>query len=176
MTLIRIYRIPKVIQKKTDMLDELLSRTSITNYDKLPGSFKKLSKWPEKTNLQCASCGCTTNRRPFFIPLQETDNGEFLRGGNPMVCSPNCAVFMAKIRITDKYKYNSTYKMIVRLSIAMTGILCNIISMPEDPVNLEKYGGSITDGDYQKKIFNLNSDIIGMLYVNKEDLIKEIQS
>jgi len=176
MTLIRVYRIPIEMEKKTNMLDDLLSRTSITKYDKLPASFKKISKWPEKTNLQCASCGCTTSRRPFFVPLQETDNGEFLRGGNPMVCSPNCAVFMAKIRITDKYKYNGTYKMILRLTAAMTGIECNIICMPEDPVNLEKHGGSITDDNYQKKIYYLNSDVIGMLYVNKEDMIKEIQS
>jgi hypothetical protein len=93
-----------------------------------------------------------------------------------MVCSPNCAVLLIKTRIHDTYIYNNKYKLIQRLATAMTGVINPIIHLPDDPVGLTKHGGPISDASYQKKIYNINPELIAKLYASEEDFIEENQS
>lgn len=163
------------IQYLANMLSgDIKPTNSEIKYDALPDEFTTLEEWPKKTNLHCYNCGCTTKRRPFFIP-HIILNDVIKRGHNPMMCSPNCAVFYLKQTVFDKYLYNEKYKMIVELTSRMTNIDNPIIIPSENPACLSKHGGSVSDVHFQMNLAQCNSIILS-LYDNDFDMIQETQN
>lgn len=148
---------------------------TIKIYDKLQQTFQSVEEIPKNVNLECITCGCSTLRRPFFVPKRVMKNGLIERGDNPFCCSPNCAIYSLIKQNMNKDEYEFYYSNTIKLVTLYTGELTPVILPSPSPSILKKYGGNTDDIDYQLQIFALGSDIIKKLYVDKIDMIRETQ-
>lgn len=170
--IVTVYRIPVSRNTSTKPIKTTTHTDSNSNYDHLPDRFENLYTWPPNCNLHCATCGCKTKRYPFFIP-HRIEEEIFYRGTNPMNCSPSCALKLINLRCQDQYLRKHKIQMVQKLTERMTGLTgCHIIES-WDPLKLEKYGGHITDRQYQDQIIMNNQVIMQKLYPYKKDMIND---
>lgn len=174
---ITIHRIPLKSEEEEErqrMLTSLVAtgKVSCIQYDDLPSNYTK-GEWPTKCNLQCANCSYSSNRIPFFIPIGRRGD-VFVRGTGPIFCSPSCACYII-LQITDSSTRNRKMSLIIDLAIAMFES-SDIIVPAADPFTLKKFGGTVSDLDYQNDIYSLNKHMIEKMYTNKSDLIDELSS
>ena len=172
--IVTVYRIPKNSNKNNKLLlDKLKEQINSTiKYDELPIQFTKLEEWPRRSNLLCINCHCKTRRYPFFIPQRITSSGYFVRNDNPITCSPNCAMSYVNSRDIGMNRENFQ-RNIIELTKKMTGINDITVIVPShNPKKLKKFGGIVTDEEYQYNIYITNEKIIKKLY-STQSLFKE---
>jgi hypothetical protein len=168
---VTIHRIPlKSEEEETRerMLTSLVSTGKVISvqYDDIPSSYIK-GEWPSKSNLLCANCAYSGNRMPFFIPVGRKGN-VFSRGTNPIFCSPACACYVI-LQVTDSSARNRKLKLIADLMEEMFNVT-DIIVPSGNPAILKKFGGTVSDLDYQ------NKKVIERMYGSKCDLIDELSA
>jgi hypothetical protein len=171
--LVTIHRIPLkelAIEEKKREFASIVSGKSTYKYDKVPSKYTK-DQWPTRTNLHCASCFFCSTRMPFFIPVGK-DGNHFVRGANPVYCSPACAMYVV-LRIDDQFTRDTKAKLVSDLVFEMTGVK-GIIVPSANPYTLEKLGGTVSDRDFQNNIYTLNSIVIEKMYANRVDMIDEL--
>lgn len=157
--------------------EKLLHTPDTKMYDKLPLLFTTIEEWPKKTNLLCWACTRSIKSRPWFEPQSIDPRG---KGPSGVVISGD----KLKRNITKVYDYNigvrgsfcsahcvmryildRTKDLSERINkIAMLRIVYEIFTgkpiidiVPSPPhYELQQYGGTLSDPEFQKKIDNLN--------------------
>ncbi|MAR56883.1 MAG: hypothetical protein CMM93_06845 [Rickettsiales bacterium] len=171
--IVTIYRIPlERSNEKNKLIQKLKKYNELTsdNYTKLPDKFTDLDSWPKKSNLCCINCGFSSNKRmPFFTPHKEDKNGHIVRSLNGMTCSPSCSIFIIN-RVADPNVRNELYRLVHLLCEKMTGIKKIDIAASPNPRTLKKFGGTISEEDYQYRIYCMNKEIMDGLYYDSNFL------
>ena len=174
--LVTIYDIelnPEIPEISEDDSCEIYEKKYIEEdeYDSLPSIFTSKNNWPTHTNLKCLNCGCVTKRIPGFIPVSKNTKGDIIRGTNPHVCSKSCAY----TQIYLLYKGNQLLfiqELVDELFDRISN--CNIQVTPAPyPSVLRKYGGTMTDDEFQHEIYFNNQLVIESQYANKEWIKEE---
>ena len=172
-TLVTVFRIPKNYRSEEDKKIDALKVNVIhqSKYDTIPTEFESLHKWPIECNLCCIHCGCTSRRRPFFIPQRITVDGKIVRGNNPVTCSPQCAI--AYINSRDIGNNRDNFKRNVLEFTGLNELI--VINASPEAKKIIKYGGHIPDEAYQYSIYVNNKVIIEKLYHTRKILMSELE-
>jgi hypothetical protein len=169
--LVTIYKIPLREEKNKAHVDAMISASSrAENYDKVPSKYEKYT-WPIRTNLQCASCSYSGSRSPFFIPVGK-ESGCFIRCNNPIFCSPACALYVV-MQLGDVSTREKKILLIRDLAREMFGF-SGVITPSPNPYILKRHGGTMSDKDFHNNIYQLNPELIGMMYQNKQDMVDDL--
>jgi hypothetical protein len=152
-------------QKEVSLFSETPKETL---YTEVPKMYDKLS-WPKETNLPCYMCTIVTKRKPFFVPSIITSDGRINRGINQIVCSPACAMSWILYKANDESENRRYTSYVQELLYVMTGYKVKIIEKSLDRSELKKFGGTLTDHQYQREIIISSGDYIEKLYASKQD-------
>ena len=137
-------------------------------YTEVPKIYDETT-WPSETNMPCYMCTIVTKRKPFFVPSIITSDGRINRGTNQIVCSPACAMSWILYRANDdseKRRYTSYVRELLRV---MTGYDERVIEKSLDRSELKKFGGTLTEHQYQGEIIISSGDYMQKLYASKQD-------
>jgi hypothetical protein len=79
----------------------------------------------------------------------------------------------AILQIKDHISRNNKISMLNDLVEEMTSVRANIIPSP-NPHSLQKFGGTVSDRDFQNNIYMMNTAVIEKMYNSKQDIIDEL--
>jgi hypothetical protein len=137
-------------------------------YDRLPDIYCAKT-WPKRTNIHCYMCTNQTRRIPLIVPSTINADGSIYRGGNPMVCSPTCGMnwILSKARDDQEIRrYIHYFKIFIK---NITGCTLDVIHRSMDKLEMNKYGGTLTQHEYEREIIAINEPYIRNQYESLED-------
>lgn len=157
------------------LLHESVRETKL--YDKIPLVFTGLDTWPKSTNLLCWNCNRGFKTRPWFEPqsidpLSRGTAGVLLTGdeiknnhnidacriavrGN--FCSPHCVVKHIITYSKNLAERLNKINMLLYVHTIFTGIVALTIFSAPERFDMEQYGGSMSQQEYQKKLDELSA-------------------
>jgi hypothetical protein len=138
------------------------------SYTPVPKIYDK-SNWPTKTNRPCYMCTIVTNRKPFFVPSIITSDGIINRGTHPIVCCPSCAMNWILSKANDDSEIRRYISYVQEFLFAITGYKVGVIQPSQDRGELQKFGGTLTEHQYQREILISSGDYIQFLYDSYQD-------
>lgn len=156
-----------------------IEQKNIIIYDKLPSIFTGVKTWPERTNLSCNWCCRVCNSFPWFEPqsieplslgtigtiskidLKNKHNYKsFSIIPKGVFCCTTCVsanIHRDNSIISDRHNKLEMLKFLYEI---VTGLsILEILPSPH-PSEMEKYGGNLSETDYQKKINDLSNFIV----------------
>lgn len=166
MYVVTIRRIPKAVEDPV-IIDK-------PTYSKVSREWSKKTDWPCRTNLNCYSCGFVTSRKLFFIPVIYS-NSVYSRGNSPLYCHPACAVWTLLHSGKNRDDVSRYMQLIQDLCTDMTGVRGGIVASP-NPENLERFGGTMSDRDFQNHICEHNTQITKALYPDLATMHAELSA
>lgn len=152
-------------QKEISLFSEAPKETIYTDVPKMYDS----TSWPSETNMPCYMCTIVTKRKPFFVPSIITSDGKINRGINQIVCSPACAMSWILYKANDESEQRRYTSYVQQLLYAMTGYKEKVIEKSLDRSELKKYGGTLTEHQYQREIIISSGNYIQNLYSSRQD-------
>lgn len=152
-------------QKEISLFSEAPKETIYTDVPKMYDA----TSWPSETNMPCYMCTIVTKRKPFFVPSIITSDGKINRGINQIVCSPACAMSWILYKANDESEQRRYTSYVQQLLYAMTGYKEKVIEKSLDRSELKKYGGTLTEHQYQREIIISSGNYIQNLYTSKQD-------
>lgn len=164
MELLTLRNIP-IIKSKTVSIYEPEKEKK---YDRLPDQYNSKT-WPKRTNIFCYICTNQTKRIPLIVPSSIGADGTIYRGGNPMVCSPSCGMswILSKARDDQEVRrYTHHFKFLIK---TITGYNIDIIQRSMDKSEMNRYGGPLTQQQYEREIIAMNEPFIKKQYESLED-------
>lgn len=132
-------------------------------YNPVPKIYAK-NNWPETTNMPCYMCTIVTKRIPFFVPAAIGASGEIYRGEHPIVCSPQCGMSWILEKAADECEKRKYISYMLELLRQITGFTVKVIEPAADKITLQKYGGDLTEHDYQADLISSSGDYMKNLY------------
>lgn len=152
-------------QKEISLFSEAPKETIYTDVPKMYDP----TSWPSETNMPCYMCTIVTKRKPFFVPSIITSDGKINRGINQIVCCPACAMSWILYKANDESEQRRYTSYVQQLLYAMTGYKEKVIEKSLDRSELKKYGGTLTEHQYQREIIISSGNYIQNLYASKQD-------
>jgi len=173
--MINVFKEPKILfinkvyisnssqQKKIEDNEEK-EQENYNKYEKLPPFFKNYSSWVKSCDLHCWYCTLPFNSTPIFIPtiiepviLKKNDEYNITTYG-VFCCFNDAYNFIYKsldINYSDKIEYihklNYLYKLFYGKNFK--GVVNYI-----NPLMLEKYGGKLTEEEYNNEKLSYMSE------------------
>lgn len=155
-------------------------------YDKIPVIFTSLNDWFKSTNLHCWFCSRTFKNRPWFEPqsiepVSEISNGAILSNAelkksvnikklsivvHGIFCTCNCVRSYIELHTRDMSEKLNKIAMLKMVYYIFMGKNIPDIQPSPPPTEMIQYGGSLSPGEYQQKIDNLDSSYIRELEDN----------
>ena len=139
-----------------------------TIYTDVPKVYDE-SNWPSETNIPCYMCTIVTKRKPFFVPSIITSDDKINRGINQIVCSPACAMSWILYKANDESENRRYTSYVQQLLFKMTNYKERIIEKSLDRSELKKFGGTLTEHQYQREILISSGDYMKELYASVQD-------
>lgn len=152
-------------QKEVSLFSEAPKEIVYTDVPKIYDE----STWPSETNMPCYMCTIATKRKPFFVPSIITSDGKINRGMNQVVCSPACAMSWILYKANDDSEKRRYTSYVQQLLFKMTGHNERVIEQSPDRSELKKYGGNLTEHQYQREIIISSGDYMQKLYACNQD-------
>ena len=144
-------------------------------YDKIPVLFTNINTWPKTTNLNCWYCSRNFKNRPWFEPqsiepatetiIEKTNNytiynnKKIVLGVKGIFCSCNCVYSYIMLYCRDiSDKLNKIMMLKILYEIFNEGK--SIVDIKPAPhfTEMQKFGGNITESEYQRLIESLDSN------------------
>tara|TARA_B100000900_G_scaffold101218_1_gene83821 strand:+ start:647 stop:1183 length:537 start_codon:yes stop_codon:yes gene_type:complete len=138
--------------------NEILNKNEDNFYKKIPNKFTDKLFWLKHTNINCWYCSCIFSNTPVFIPKNiEYDNNDILFYKTyGCFCSFNCCISYINLKYpisgdlhNNVYKKQMLYKLYTNFYPDKK--ITEILPSPERNL-LKKFGGHLTDEEYQNKI------------------------
>lgn len=137
-------------------------------YTEVPKVYDE-KNWPSFSNRPCYICTIVTKRKPFFVPCMITSDGKIHRGPNHIVCGPSCGMRWIMEKSNDDSESRRYFSYMQELIHRMTGYRIRIIEPSQDKGELKKFGGQLTDHQYQRELIISSGDYMRNLYSCGQD-------
>ena len=151
---------------ESNLREGMEKETMVEIYNKIPTVFKSLNDWPLETNLLCWFCNRSFTNRPYFFPEKLLPCGddcvEFTPKGN--YCSANCVAASIDTKVVDIKDRSSIrqnwYRLLFYEVKIFTGQDVTKIRPALSPHEMIKYGGRLTEEEYNKHMDDINIAVI----------------
>jgi hypothetical protein len=149
-------------------------------YDKIPCTFTSLDNWPRSTNLQCWWCHRLFKSRPWFEPqsIEPIPDGEcgavldnvklhttkkaVSISARGVFCRSNCVQAYINLHSNDLSDHHNKSSMLKYIYEIFMGSSIPDIQPSPLPTEMSKYGGWLSEGEYQQKI-----DALDIAYIKE---------
>lgn len=147
------------------------------SYDKIPVNFISIETWFKTTNIHCWYCSRGFKGRPWFEPqsiepICESSNGGLLNRQQLMnsnnkkstsivitgiFCSCNCVRAYIDLHTKDIADRHNKVEMLKYVYQLFNGKKIADIQASPSPMEMTKFGGYLTESEYQQKIESLDA-------------------